>query len=220
MHIQHENIHVEGWLEKADTGASTDIGKSMRGQCLGIFVRHRATYSAIPSEYLVRTIERSGVASWTDWFRKGIEISCLILWKRCRQSHGELTRARVDFAKPWGKGRGDTSPGKRPTITKPSGPRLKRQLSLPDGDRLLKRRDDFPRGRSPLGRALHYKQDDIVVYLLELGAEATPQELISLGKLEGVKRLVQDDPEFVNRREERGDLADPPLIWALRTGQR
>ena len=38
MHIQHENIHVIGWPDKAEAAASTDIAKSMRARVDGEYV--------------------------------------------------------------------------------------------------------------------------------------------------------------------------------------
>jgi ankyrin repeat protein len=80
--------------------------------------------------------------------------------------------------------------------------------------------DPFQR-RSPLGWAVHYGRDEVAEYLSDAGAKATPQELISLGRTDEIRQLVEDDPGFVNRREVGGrDNEDPPLIWALRGGQR
>ena len=89
---------------------------------------------------------------------------------------------------------------------------VERQLAAGDG--LLDRRDDL-RGRTPLEWAVFNGREKVAEYLLEAGAETSPQIFVGLGKLDEVRQLAQSDPEFVNRPlpPER----EPPLIHALRS---
>jgi uncharacterized protein len=78
---------------------------------------------------------------------------------------------------------------------------------------------DPRRGRTPLGWALQFEQQQIVEHLLEAGATATPQEMISLGRVDDVRQLVANDPGFVQRISDGyEDSADPALLWAVRSG--
>ena len=89
---------------------------------------------------------------------------------------------------------------------------VERQLAAGDG--LLERRDDL-RGRTPLEWAVFNGREEVVHLLLEAGAEASPQVLVGLGKLDEVRQLAAADPGFVNRplAPER----EPPLMHALRS---
>ena len=92
---------------------------------------------------------------------------------------------------------------------------VKRQMN--DGDFLLSRRDMY-RNRTALEWAAFRRQEEVGEYLIEQGAEVTPQVLICLGMLDEIKKCVEDDPEFVNRRI-GAEWSDPPLLWAIRSGQ-
>ena len=92
---------------------------------------------------------------------------------------------------------------------------VKRQMN--DGDFLLSRRDMY-RNRTALEWAAFRRQEEVGEYLIEQGAEVTPQVLICLGILDEIKKCVEDDPEFVNRRI-GAEWSDPPLLWAVRSGQ-
>ena len=85
---------------------------------------------------------------------------------------------------------------------------------LAAGDGLLDRRDNL-RGRTPLEWAVFNGREKVAAYLLEAGAEASPQVHIGLGKLDEVRRLAAADPGFVSRplAPER----EPPLMHALRS---
>ena len=89
---------------------------------------------------------------------------------------------------------------------------VERQLAAGDG--LLDRRDDL-RGRTPLEWAVFNGREKVARHLLEAGAEASPQVLVGLGKLDEVRQLAEADPGFVNRPlpPER----EPPLMHALRS---
>jgi len=89
---------------------------------------------------------------------------------------------------------------------------VERQLAAGDG--LLDRRDDL-RGRTPLEWAVFNRRQKVARHLLEAGAEASPQVLVGLGKLDEVRQLAEADPGFVNRplAPER----EPPLMHALRS---
>ncbi len=89
---------------------------------------------------------------------------------------------------------------------------VERQLTAGDG--LLDRRDDL-RGRTPLEWAVFNRREKVAEHLLEAGAEASPQVLVGLGRLDDVRQLAAADPGFVNRplAPER----EPPLMHALRS---
>ena len=89
---------------------------------------------------------------------------------------------------------------------------IRRQLA--GGDGLLDRRDDL-RGRTPLEWAVFHGREKVAEHLLEAGAEASPQVLVGLGKLDQVRQLAAADPGFVDRPlpPER----EPPLMHALRS---
>ena len=88
------------------------------------------------------------------------------------------------------------------------------ERKLAAGDGLLDRRDDL-RGRTPLEWAVFNRREKVAEHLLEAGAEASPQVLISLGRLDEVRQLAEADPGFANRplAPER----EPPLMHALRS---
>ncbi|MXY45330.1 MAG: hypothetical protein F4Y50_15005 [Dehalococcoidia bacterium] len=92
---------------------------------------------------------------------------------------------------------------------------VKRQMN--DGDFLLTRRDMY-RNRTALEWAAFRRQEEVGEYLIEQGAEVTPQTLICLGMLDEIKKCVENDLEFVNRRI-GAEWSDPPLLWAIRSGQ-
>lgn len=92
---------------------------------------------------------------------------------------------------------------------------VKRQLD--DGEFLLDRRDIY-RNRTALEWAAFRRQEEVGEYLIERGAEVTPQVLVCLGMLNEIKRRVAEDPDFVNRRI-GAEWSDPPLMWAVRSGQ-
>ena len=91
---------------------------------------------------------------------------------------------------------------------------VKRQLN--DGESLLNRRGK--RNRTALEWAAFRRQEEVGEYLIEQGAQVTPQVLICLGMLDGVKERVAEDPDFVNRRIGT-EWSDPPVLWAVRSGQ-
>ena len=95
---------------------------------------------------------------------------------------------------------------------------VKRQLMPPDGDWLINRRD-IVRDRSPIEWAVFHRQEGIAEFLLEAGAEVTPQVPISLGKLDQVRRLVETEADFVNRPLGAEGKGDPPLSCAVRGRQ-
>ena len=92
---------------------------------------------------------------------------------------------------------------------------VKRQMN--DGEFLINRRD-LVRDRTPLEWAAFRRQEEVGEYLIEKGAEVTPQAIICLGMLDEIKKCVEDDPEFANRRI-GAEWSDPPLLWAVRSGQ-
>ncbi|MCY4527973.1 MAG: ankyrin repeat domain-containing protein [Chloroflexi bacterium] len=92
---------------------------------------------------------------------------------------------------------------------------VKRQMN--DGEYLINRRDIY-RNRPPLEWAAFRRQEEVGEYLIEQGAAVTPQVLICLGMLDEIKNCVEDDPEFTNRRI-GAEWSDPPLLWAVRSGQ-
>ena len=92
---------------------------------------------------------------------------------------------------------------------------VKRQLN--DGEFLINRRDIY-RNRTPLEWAAFRRQEEVGEYLIEQGAEVTPQVIICLGMLKEIEKRVEDDTEFVNRRI-GAEWSDPPLLWAVRSGQ-
>ena len=92
---------------------------------------------------------------------------------------------------------------------------VKRQMN--DGEFLIDRRD-MVRNRTALEWAAFRRQEEVGEYLIEQGAEVTPQVLICLGMLDKIKKCVEDDPEFANRRI-GAEWSDPPLLWAIRSGQ-
>ena len=89
---------------------------------------------------------------------------------------------------------------------------VRRQLAAGDG--LLDRRDDL-RGRTPLEWAVFNGREKVAEHLLEAGAEASPQVLVGLGRVDRVRQLAAADPGFVDRPlpPER----EPPLMHALRS---
>ena len=89
---------------------------------------------------------------------------------------------------------------------------VKRQMN--DGEYLINRRD-IVRDRTPLEWAAFRRQEEVGEYLIEQGAEVTPMALICLGMLDEIKKCIEDDPEFANR----ATLSDPPLLWAVQSGQ-
>ncbi len=92
---------------------------------------------------------------------------------------------------------------------------VKRQMN--DGEVYINRRDMY-RNRTALEWAAFRRQEEVGEYLIEQGAEVTSQVLICLGMLDEIKKCVEDDPEFVNRRI-GAEWSDPPLLWAVRSGQ-
>ena len=92
---------------------------------------------------------------------------------------------------------------------------VKRQMN--GGAHLINRRD-MVRNRTALEWAAFRRQEEVGEYLIEQGAEVTPQVLICLGMLDNIKKCVEDDPEFANRRI-GAEWSDPPLLWAVRSGQ-
>ena len=92
---------------------------------------------------------------------------------------------------------------------------VKRQME--DGAFLINRRDIY-RNRTALEWAAFRRQEEVAEYLIEQGAEVTPQTLICLGMLDEIRKCVEADPEFVNRRI-GSEWSDPPLLWAIRSGQ-
>ena len=92
---------------------------------------------------------------------------------------------------------------------------VKRQLT---GEEFLINRRDIYRNRTALEWAAFRRQEEVGEYLIEQGAEVTPQVLICLGMLDEIKQCVEDDPEFVNRRI-GSEWSDPPVLWAVRSGQ-
>ena len=89
---------------------------------------------------------------------------------------------------------------------------VERQLAAGDG--LLERRDVL-RGRTPLEWAVFNGREEVVHLLLEAGAEASPQVLVGLGKLDEVRQLAAADPGFVN--QPLAPEREPPLMHALRS---
>lgn len=92
---------------------------------------------------------------------------------------------------------------------------VKRQLN--DGEFLLDRRDLY-RNRTALEWAAFRRQEEVGEYLIERGAEVTPQVLICLGVLDQIKERVAEDAEFVNRRI-GAERSDPPVMSAVRSVQ-
>ncbi len=92
---------------------------------------------------------------------------------------------------------------------------VKRQLD--DGEFLLRRRDLY-RNRTALEWAAFRRQEEVGEYLIGRGAEVTPQVLICLGMLDGIKERVAQDADFVNRSI-GAEWSDPPVLWAVRSGQ-
>ena len=88
---------------------------------------------------------------------------------------------------------------------------------MEDGAFLINRRDIY-RNRTALEWAAFRRQEEVGEYLIEQGAEVTPQTLICLGMLDEIKKSVENDPEFVNRRI-GAEWSDPPVLWAVRSGQ-
>ena len=84
---------------------------------------------------------------------------------------------------------------------------------LNDGEYLINRRD-IVRDRTPLEWAAFRRQEEVGEYLIEKGAEVTPQAIICLGMLDEIKKCVEDDPEFANRPI-GAEWSDPPLLWAV-----
>lgn len=93
---------------------------------------------------------------------------------------------------------------------------VKRQLNN-DGEFLLNRKDIY-RNRTALEWAAFRRQEEVGEFLIEQGAEVTPQVLICLGMLDEIKECVAEDADFVNRRI-GAEWSDPPLLWAVRSGQ-
>ncbi len=92
---------------------------------------------------------------------------------------------------------------------------VRRQMN--GGTFLISQRDMY-RNRTALEWAAFRRQEEVGEYLIEQGAEVTPMVLICLGILDKLKECVENDPEFVNRRI-GAEWSDPPLLWAVRSGQ-
>ena len=79
-------------------------------------------------------------------------------------------------------------------------------------------RRDIYRNRTALEWAAFRRQEETAEYLIELGEEVTPQVAVCLGMMDEIRRLVENDSDFPNRRT-GADWPDPPLVWAVRSGQ-
>ena len=89
---------------------------------------------------------------------------------------------------------------------------VKRQLN--EWEHRINRRS-LIQNRTALEWAAFRRQEEVGEYLIEKGAEVTPMAMICLGMLDEIKQCVEDDPEFANRPI----LSDPPLLWAVQSGQ-
>lgn len=92
-----------------------------------------------------------------------------------------------------------------------------KRLLKNDGEFLINRRDIYG-NRTPLEWAAFRRQEEVGEYLIEQGAEVTPQVLICLGMLDEIKNCIEEDADFVNRRI-GAEWSDPPALWAVRSGQ-
>ncbi len=88
---------------------------------------------------------------------------------------------------------------------------------FPDYNGFINRRDMY-RNRTALEWAAFRRQEEAAEYLIAVGEEITPQVAVCLGMLDKVREFVEADPAFVNRRL-GADWPDPPLVWAVRSGQ-
>ena len=89
--------------------------------------------------------------------------------------------------------------------------------NFPEWNGFINRRDIY-RNRTALEWAAFRRQEEAADYLIELGEEVTPQVAICLGMMDEIRRLVEEDPDFPNRKT-GADWPDPPLVWAVRSGQ-
>ena len=92
---------------------------------------------------------------------------------------------------------------------------IRRQF--PEWNGFINRRDIY-RNRTALEWAAFRRQEEAAEYLIEVGEEVTPQVAVCLGMMDEIRRLVENDSDFPNRRT-GADWPDPPLVWAVRTGQ-
>ncbi len=93
----------------------------------------------------------------------------------------------------------------------------KNRQRFPDYNGFINRRDIY-RNRTALEWAAFRRQEEAAEYLIEVGEEITPQVAVCLGMLDKIKEFIEADREFVNNRL-GADWPDPPLVWAVRSGQ-